>query len=134
MLSFSTSLDSDPQSWVDVQTKLQAAKQCCDAHHSKLLAVIVTDELKDLPVDVATTLKTRFGLEERSLFTLLAINVDPNDPSIVQLANNELKSIGHTILENAWEVHQEHGQRIVLEASQRTQAHHRLSVLDNCKV
>lgn len=70
----------------------------------------------------------------RSLFTLLAIKVDPNDPSLIQLANNELKSIGHVFLENSWALHQSHVQRILLKSSQKVSPSTRISSWENAKV
>lgn len=127
-------IDSDPQRWADLLLRMQSVKECCEKHHSKMVAVVVSDELKDLPIEVVSTFRVRFGLDERALASLLAINVDPNDPTVVQLANNELKSIGHMVLENVWAMHQAHGQRIILKSSQRIQPNLQLQVLDNCKV
>ena len=127
-------VDTDPQRWSNLLLRLQTVKEICELHHARFVVVVVCDELKDLPADVISTFKSRFDLDDRSISSLLAINVDPSDPSIVQLANNELKSIGHMILENAWAVHQHHAQRILLESSQRSHTSQQLNVLDCCKV
>lgn len=129
-----TDLDSDTERWDDLISRLQTFKECVSRHHSKLVAVIVSEEMKDLSPDITSTLKLRFGLDDKSLLSLLAINVDPNDSTAIQLANNELKTIGHAILENAWIVHQEHAQRIIQEATKRLQTPTQRNVLDNCKV
>jgi len=78
--------------------------------------------------------KSEMRFASRSLFTLLAIKVDPNDPSLIQLANNELKSIGHVFLENSWALHQSHVQRILLKSSQKVSPSTRISSWENAKV
>eukprot|EP00210_Caulerpa_lentillifera_P003471 g3312.t1 len=125
-------LESDP--WSVLVKRFESIKNTSEAHHCKVIAVVVNDRMEELPTDVLSTFKSRFSLDEKSLFTLLAIKVDPNDPSLIQLANNELKSIGHVFLENSWALHQTHVQRILLKSSQKVSPSTRLSSWENTKL
>lgn len=62
-LFYRAELESDP--WSMLVKRFETIKDLCEAHHCKVLAVVVNDQMEELPADVLTTFKSRFSLDDK---------------------------------------------------------------------
>lgn len=62
-LLYRAELESDP--WSMLVKRFETIKDLCESHHCKVLAVVVNDQMEELPADVLTTFKSRFSLDDK---------------------------------------------------------------------